>query len=125
MSQARKAAWAELAKAAAAAAKSDFMAAESRALSEAACAWAAQNGYTRVTGAPTPPVLGTNKRTLRSGHVVPFGRSKGTPLEEAARPDLEWLEGAIQASVDDPEKERFRAKNVELLEAIRAELASR
>ncbi len=64
-------------------------------------------------------------RTERSGQVVPFGKSKGVPIEEATTKDLRYLEGAIAESVDDESKAKWREKNVALLDAIRVELGTR
>ncbi|MCX6951316.1 MAG: hypothetical protein NTV51_03905 [Verrucomicrobia bacterium] len=81
-------------------------------LSEAAKAWAAAR-----PAAPRP--------AAPSGLTIPFGRSKGKPLSEADDKDLRWVAGAVRKSLDDPAKERWRAKNAELLAAIDAELAGR
>lgn len=56
---------------------------------------------------------------------VPFGRDKGRTLGECEVSGLRWLHGAVSASVDDPAKERWRAANVALADAIRGELQSR
>lgn len=91
-------------------------------LSDAAKAWAAACGA--VTSAPKT-VKGTNGSALRSGQVVPFGRSKGTPIEEADTKDLQWLAGAMRESIADPAKEKWAPKNRELLDAIETELETR
>jgi hypothetical protein len=91
-------------------------------LSDAAKAWAAASG---APSAAPKAVKGTNGNTLRSGQVVPFGRTKGTPIEEADTKDLQWLAGAMRESIADPAKERFAPKNRELLDAIEAELETR
>ncbi len=70
-------------------------------------------------------VKGTRGNTLRSGQVVPFGRTKGTPIEECETKDLQWLLGAVSESVDDESKARWREKNVALRDAIQAELETR
>lgn len=57
--------------------------------------------------------------------TLPFGRSKGKPLHAASKGDLEWMLGVLEESIANPEKERWREKNAELLEAVRAELARR
>lgn len=57
--------------------------------------------------------------------VVPFGRSKGTPIADAKTNDLEWVAGALRKSIDDPEKERWRESNQVLLSAIESELEGR
>jgi len=91
-------------------------------LSDAAKAWA---DVCRTPSAAPKAVKGTNGNTLRSGQVVPFGRSKGTPIEEADTKDLQWLAGTMRESIADPAKERFAAKNRELLGAIETELETR
>jgi hypothetical protein len=93
-----------------------------KALSDAALAYAAARGG----GAkPSGVVKGTGGRTLRSGKVIPFGRSKSTPIEEADAKDLRWVAGALRESIEDASKERWRTQNVELLSAIEAELETR
>ena len=92
-------------------------------LSDAAKAWA---DVCRAPVASTPKaVKGTNGNTLRSGQVVPFGRSKGTPIEEADTKDLQWLAGTMRESIADPAKEKWAPKNRELLDAIETELETR
>ena len=59
------------------------------------------------------------------GAVVPFGRDKGVPLSAADAKTLSWLVTALQTSLDDPEKAKFRMKNLKDLTAVRAELARR
>jgi hypothetical protein len=60
-----------------------------------------------------------------SALVMPFTKSKGKPLAEARTEDMEWALPKLEASVDDPEKARWRDANVELVKAIKAELAVR
>ena len=71
------------------------------------------------------PVRGTNGNTLRSGQVIPFGRSKGQAIEECDEKDLQWVAGAMRESIADPAKEKWAPKNRILLDAIEAELATR
>jgi hypothetical protein len=59
------------------------------------------------------------------GAVVPFGRDKGTLLSAASASTLTWLATALQTSLDDPEKAKFRTKNLKDLTALRAEQARR
>jgi len=122
---ARDEAWVELDRAA-----TDFGILRSAAcasrLGLAAQSWALANGYVRpVSEAKPVRVVGTRGNTLRSGQVVPFGRSKGQPVEECDDRDLMWLQNAMRESVADPAKERWREKNQTLLDAIDAELESR
>jgi len=87
-----------------------------KALSLSAIAWAKANDAA---------VKGTNGKTLRSGAVVPFGRSRGLPIEEATKGDLQWVSGALRESIADPAKARWAPQNRELLAAIEAELETR
>lgn len=57
--------------------------------------------------------------------VIPFGRTRGTPIGEAETKDLEYIVGALRETLDEPEKARFRAKNEELIAAIERELGTR
>ncbi len=61
----------------------------------------------------------------RSGKLIPFGRSKGVAIEDAETKDLQWVAQALAASIEDPEKERWRNSNIELRDAIEQELESR
>lgn len=60
-----------------------------------------------------------------SGAVVPFGKHKGEPIETATDKDLAYLSTAMQRSIDDPTKERWRESNAKLKAAIDAELSTR
>lgn len=60
-----------------------------------------------------------------SRYAIPGGREKGTALPDASDATLEWWADRIAADLDAPDKARFRAKNFELLEALRAEQAYR
>lgn len=59
--------------------------------------------------------------------LVPFGRNKGRQLNDPSVPakDLQYLENAMEESVADPAKARFKSENARLLRAIRAELQRR
>lgn len=71
---------------------------------------------------PTPTQV-SDHRT--DGVLLPFGRSKGKRVADVETKDLRWYESVVAESVDNPKKERFRAQNVALLDAIRAELEDR
>ncbi len=60
-----------------------------------------------------------------SGFVVPFGKSKGTPLSEADKKDLLYLSRVLPESIADETKAKWAEKNRELLSAVEAELATR
>jgi hypothetical protein len=79
----------------------------------------------QAAGAGGSPSRGASSGKGRSGQVVPFGRTKGLPLEEAETKDLQWLAGAMRESIADPSKEQWAAKNRVLLDAIEAELETR
>jgi hypothetical protein len=87
-----------------------------QALSEAAKAWASA----AREGAPQRATT-----TGDDGPQIPFGKSKGTPITKADERDLKWVLGALQKSIDDPEKARWRESNEALAEAIRSELETR
>lgn len=57
--------------------------------------------------------------------LMPFGKEKGVPINEADKRNVQWVRDRIAESIDEPGKERWRAQNVTLLEALDAELASR
>lgn len=56
---------------------------------------------------------------------IPFGRSKGKKLSEAADDDLAWLLRSMQESVADPEKAKWKAGNEAWVKAIESEQARR
>lgn len=51
-----------------------------------------------------------------------YGKSKGLPVAGASVADLEYYRGGCLRTLEDPEKERFHAKERMLLAAIDAEL---
>lgn len=57
--------------------------------------------------------------------LPPFGRQKSQPVGEVESKDLRWYLSVLQENVEDPTKERWRAANASLAQAIEAELASR
>lgn len=61
----------------------------------------------------------------RSGAVVPFGKTKGLPIEEETTKGLLYLRDAIQRSLDDTSKARWADANRTLKAHIEAELARR
>lgn len=78
-------------------------------LSEAAKMWAQASKPERV----------------KSGAMVPFGRSKGQPISEATTKDLEWVASVLRKSIEDPEKARWIESNGTLLAEIELELGGR
>lgn len=91
-----------------------------KALHDAALEWAAFNGYAKAG-----ETRGAGGRVLRSGEVIPFGRSKGLPVEEAEDKDLHFVLERVRAGLDDPDKARWRDKNQKLVDAIERELETR
>lgn len=55
--------------------------------------------------------------------IVKFGRDKGKRLSDV--PDLDWYRTAINNSVDDGSKARWRDQNLDDLAAVDAEIARR
>lgn len=106
-----------------------------QALSDAAYAWADSRGqqsradlWVRLAEAarvfvaserhaPAPPGRTPTGRS-RSGPVFRFGRRQGQALREGLPEDLAWYRSRIEASLDDPDKERFRADNLAHLAEI-------
>jgi len=75
-----------------------------------------------TTPAPSPAV---QRRAPEDEPRAPFGRQKGDPLAVLEMKDLRWLEGALERSIQDPEKTRWRAKNEKDLASVRGEISSR
>jgi len=71
------------------------------------------HGYAEAPPAPAP--------TFR------YGTKKGSPLNSSdiTVRDLDWYAGSIRKSVDEPDKERFRAQNIAHLAEVDAELRAR
>lgn len=86
-------------------------------------------GFTLVLGGtlslgPGHAVSSRGGAPSASGAVFPpFGRKKGQPIAGCDLENLEWYRGAIQRSVDDPQRANFRDKNQAVLDAIEAEIA--
>lgn len=120
MSDTRTEAWNKLTKAAAdyAAPGGSRDGASPQALGEAAKAWAVANGYALKSAAPQ-----STKGV--SGFVMPFGRSKGKPIESEPVKGLQYLAKYLEESVADPAKAKWAEKNQELLDAVNAELEKR
>lgn len=68
------------------------------------------------TSAAARPATGGNGSA--SGGVVKFGRNKGQRFADVPPSELQWYRDAIQRSVDDPEKARWRDANLDDLAAI-------
>lgn len=96
---------------------------QQRSLCEAASAYHIKRAETFKTQYGAGAKAQTNGNGAK--YVIPFGRSKGTPIGEATVKDLEWVCNALKEKLDDADKARYRAKNAELIEAIEKELGSR
>lgn len=101
---------------------------EFEALSRAACDWA-RFGFADISRAIGPNVRHVSELVRgdgeRSGLTVPFGKNKGRPIEETDDKDLRYLSTAMQRSIDDEAKARFKESNAKLKAAIDNELATR
>ena len=93
---------------------------DGKALREAATA-DARARYIEKTGKGGAP----EKSTAKSSIVLPYGKEKGVSLHEAKTNNLQWVLSTTRENIDNPEKARYRAQNVELADAIEAELATR
>lgn len=125
----RDEAWKELE-----AAATDYAAARnakaSSRLGLAAQSWALANGYTKAghhaeSAKQAARVVGTRGNVLRSGVVVPFGSSKGKPIEEESDKSLLWLIKYAREAIANPDKARFVDSNQALLDACLADAQSR
>lgn len=67
--------------------------------------------------------VATAKPVASGGPTLPnYGKSKGLPVAGASVSDLEYYRDGCLRTLNDPEKERFHAKERVLLAAIDAEL---
>lgn len=71
------------------------------------------------------PVTNSRGQVIRSGHVCPFGRNKGVPIEELNDRDLAFLLNKAEEDQENPEKAKWKEKNRPYLEALRKERDSR
>lgn len=88
----------------------------------ALCAAASEYHTTRMAAASGATA---QKNQPKDDPIAPFGRSKGKPLSVIPRSDLEWLAGALEESIANPEKSRWVEANQLQLEVVKAELARR
>jgi hypothetical protein len=102
------------------------------ALVDAARAFAATSTAPTPQTKPKPEKAAAEKQkpgaapvTAEDTPTIAFGAAKGTPLTQASAKTLAWYEAALAASVADPAKARWRARNEVLLAQVRAELARR
>lgn len=98
-------------------------------ISDAALAYARASGMkwdTKADGtAPRRQATGERSAVAGDGFTFRFGSCKGKGLGEVDVKDLRFYERCAVASLDNPEKERFRANNQRDLDAIRGELRRR
>lgn len=88
----------------------------------------AADEYARAKWASKTGANGTKRGerpSTSASTTLPFGRSKGVTLADAKDGDLRWCLGAVEKSIDDESKARWRDANVALRDAIDAELAWR
>jgi hypothetical protein len=89
-----------------------------QALANAAISWARASGWREPRA--------ESSEAVSSEAVLPnYGRNKGQPISGTETKDLQWYAKTLAESVANPEKERWREKNQEVLDAIQAELARR
>lgn len=119
MTEEVKRTWALLSSAAIAHAATPDDLAVKKGLADAADAYIKARNAARAGGAAKPAAGGA------SGVVVPFGRSKGTPIEQADAKDLKWVAARLVESIDNPEKARWKDENARVLAAIEAVLGAR
>ncbi len=93
---------------------------------------AAAVAYTRARDAllkksapPAPAPTAANPRNSAGRMLVPFGRRQGDYLDDCTDAELLWLRDAIDESISEPEKARFKAKNLALRDGITAVLRGR
>ena len=70
----------------------------------------------------------TGKRAAALGQVDgadSLRAREGRSISDASTSGLKWVLDRVNESIDDPAKDRFREKNVELRDAVEAELESR
>lgn len=81
--------------------------------------------YARARWATVTGTSGQKPRPSTSSLKLPIGRAKGTLLSAADVKDLRWVRGVVEENIGDVSKERFRTSNIEMRDAINAELAWR
>jgi len=69
---------------------------------------------------PTPRPAAPAGSAGNDTTVVKFGKNKGTPIAELSEESYVWYLEALEASIDDPERERFRDDNLLHLAAVKA-----
>ena len=98
-------------------------------ISDAALTYARASGMkwsdTKPDTAPRRETTGARSAVAGDGFTFRFGSCKGKGLSDVDVKDLRFYERCAVASLDNPEKERFRANNERDLEAIRGELRRR
>ena len=87
--------------------------------------------YREAAGEPAAPARNTQaqaaepaRQAARSGHVLPGGNSKGTPIEEASDRDLEYWSNRIAGDLAEG-KSRNPTRDAPLQKAMAAEFAKR
>lgn len=94
---------------------------EQQRLCEAASAYHyARMEHFKATHAPKSDTNGSKAK-----YVIPFGETKGTPIGEAETKDLEYVVKKLREGLDEPDRQKWRARNEELITAIEVELGTR
>lgn len=102
----------------------EFMAAEAREQSEVLAD--IRDLLTKIAARPVAAAGGGAASSLPlSGQVIPWGKSKGTPVEQATTNDLKYTGQRMAEDVNNPAKANYRDKNLSLLAAINTVLQSR
>ncbi len=100
-------------------------------LSNAAISYAAQKDSTTgaelvaAAEAHTKAVWAAKAPPVASGLVMPFGKTKGTPIAQCDDRDLKYLLRVLPESIADDAKSQWRTKNEELLAAVESEMSRR
>lgn len=86
----------------------------------------------RATQAPpqraSPPARTATRAapdTNAGPYAIPFGKHKGKAMSAVPTDDLDWLARAMERSIADPTKSKFKEDNTRLLDAMTAELSLR
>ncbi len=77
-----------------------------------------------TTAQPAPAAAPSTETPARSGHVIPGGSSKNTPIEDASDRDLEYWAARLEKALADGTS-RSRERDEDIARAMRAELAAR
>jgi hypothetical protein len=74
---------------------------------------------------PRPGVVDVEMSTHDRDLVMPFANEKKEKLRDLSEKNLRWFVGALEKSIDDPNKANFRDANIKLHTTVKSELAHR